>query len=77
MAGDAGFTLTVTGTGFDASSAVRWNGSIRNTTFRSATVLAAQISAADIASPGLAKITVVNLEPAGPLVSKAVDFPIN
>ena len=53
FAGAAAFTLTVTGTGFVASSVVRWNGSSRTTTFVSATQLQAAIAAADVASAGI------------------------
>ena len=63
--GGAAFTLTVTGTGFVASSEVRWNGEARTTTFQSATTLTAQISAADLLAPGTAQVTVVNPAPGG------------
>ncbi len=58
--GGAAFTLTVTGTGFVASSAVLWNGSPRATTFVSSSQLTAAITAADIASPTTGTITVVS-----------------
>jgi hypothetical protein len=58
-AGGAGFTLTVTGTNFDASSVVRWNGAARPTTFVSATQLQAAIPASDIAATTTASITVL------------------
>src|SRR5207248_5304973 len=57
-AGDAAFTLTLTGTNFISSSVVQWNGSQRATTFGSGTQLTAQITAADIASAGTASVTV-------------------
>ncbi len=63
--GGAGFTLTVTGTNFVASSVVRWNGSNRTTTFVSGTELRAAISASDIATAGSAQITVFNPSPGG------------
>jgi len=46
-AGAAGFTLTVTGSGFVPGSTVRWDGAARTTTFSSATQLTAAIPAAD------------------------------
>ena len=45
-AGSPGFTLTVTGTNFNASSQVQWNGTQRATTFISGTQLTAAIRAA-------------------------------
>lgn len=48
--GDPGFTLTVNGTGFTASSVVYWNGNTRPTTFVMANQLTAQITAADVAN---------------------------
>jgi outer membrane protein assembly factor BamB len=59
-AGGRSFYATVIGTGFDASSTVRWNGSPRDTTVVSTTELLAQISSADIATPGSVSLTVVN-----------------
>src|SRR5262249_16577840 len=58
--GGAGFTLTVSGTGFTPSAVVNWNGSPRTTTFISTSKLSASISASDIASAGTALITVTN-----------------
>src|SRR5215470_5127402 len=51
-AGGAGFTLTVTGSNFVSGASVRWNGSVRTTTFVSASQLTATIAAADIAATG-------------------------
>ena len=65
FAGDPGFTLTVTGTGFITGSTVRWNGASRTTTYRSSTRLTAAISSADIASAGTASVTVFNPAPGG------------
>ena len=59
-AGDVGFTLTVFGSGFDATSVVQWQGAARTTTRVSSTEILAQISAADIATIGSAAITVTN-----------------
>jgi hypothetical protein len=65
FAGSTSFILTVTGTGFVASSAVQWNGSARTTTFVSNTSLQAAITAGDIASVGTAMVTVSNPAPGG------------
>src|SRR5262247_1008245 len=46
--GGTGFTLTVNGTNFTATSVLNWNGSPRGTTFVSASQLTAQIPSADI-----------------------------
>jgi hypothetical protein len=60
IAGGAAFTVAISGTKFEASSVVNWNGSPRTTTFVSATSLQANITAGDIAAIGTAKVTVVN-----------------
>src|SRR6202035_1373733 len=74
-AGGAAFTLTVNGTGFVSTSAVKFNGAVKTTTFVSATKLTAAITAADIATAGTASVTVTNPAPGG--VSNAVSFTIN
>ena len=74
--GGAGFTLTVNGSNFVASSSVRWNGSGRPTTFVSSTQLRAAISAADIAAAGTAQVTVFNPAPGGG-TSNQLAFTIN
>jgi hypothetical protein len=58
MAGSAGFTMTVTGTGFATGAAVLWNNQALNTTFASSTQLVAKVPAALIAMPGMASVTV-------------------
>ncbi len=63
--GGPAFTLTVNGTDFLRSSVVHWNGSARPTTYVSDTRLTASISAADIATIGLANVTVINPAPSG------------
>lgn len=63
--GGASFALIVNGTNFLASSTVNWNGTLRATTFVSASKLTAQISAADINAAGSAGVTVVNPAPGG------------
>ena len=74
--GGAGFTVTVTGTGFASGSTVRWNGNNRGTTFDSATQLRAAISAADIAAGGAPELTVFNPAPGGG-TSNAWAFTVN
>jgi len=63
--GSAGFTLTVNGTGFTASSTVNWNGSGRATTFVSSSQLTATISASDVATAGTALVSVSTPAPGG------------
>ncbi len=55
-----GFTLTVTGSGFDSGAIVQWNGTALSTTFGSATQLTAAVPAALIAAPGSATVTVID-----------------
>jgi hypothetical protein len=64
-AGGPGFTLTITGTNFVASSAVRWNGASRATTYVSPTQVTAAIPAADLAVAGSVAVTVFNPAPGG------------
>jgi hypothetical protein len=59
-AGGAGFTLTVSGTGFYAGSVVQVNGNGRATTYVNTTQLTATILASDIAAQGTDQITVFN-----------------
>jgi hypothetical protein len=63
--GSPAFTLTVNGTGFVSGSVVNWNGSPRATTFVSSSRLTASILAADVASRGVASVTVANPSPGG------------
>lgn len=63
--GQEGFTLTVTGGGFLPLSSVRWNGRDRPTTHVGPGQLTAAISAADVASAGLASVSVFNPAPGG------------
>jgi len=64
-AGSAGFTLTVNGSNFMATSVVQWNGAARTTTFVSSAQLTAAIPASDIAAAGTASVTVFNPAPGG------------
>jgi hypothetical protein len=75
-AGGAGFTLTVNGTGFVATSSVKFNGTARTTTFVSATQVTAAILAADIASAGTPPVTVTNPAPGGG-TSNAINFNVS
>lgn len=64
-AGGSGFELSVSGSGFVSGSTVRWNGTPRQTRQVSASELRATIPAGDIASPGVASVTVANPAPGG------------
>jgi hypothetical protein len=73
-AGDAAFTLNVTGEGFVPGAVVRWNGSDRMTNFVSGSQLTASITVADVVTPGMVNVTVAN---PGFGVSNALVFTIN
>jgi hypothetical protein len=73
-AGAPSFTLTVNGSGFNASSVIRLAGQALSTTFVSANQLSAVITPSLIPSAGTVSITVAN---AGPVVSNAVSLLIN
>ncbi len=60
IVGDNSFTLTVQGKNFTNSSVVQFNGSTRVTTFVSSTELQATITAADVATFGVATVTVLD-----------------
>ena len=60
VAGSAAFTMTLTGTNFVPASVVQFNGSTRTTTFVSSTELQAAITAADVASVGMAHVSIQN-----------------
>jgi hypothetical protein len=75
VAGGAGFTLTVNGSGFNAGSQVRWAGSGRTTTFLSSTQLQAAILQADVASTGTVPVTVFRASDS--TVSAASDFTVS
>jgi hypothetical protein len=69
-AGSQGFTMVVSGTGFQSNSQgvtfVNWNGSPRSTTFNDATgELSVQIFASDVATANTVGITATNPEPGG------------
>lgn len=75
-AGAGALTLTITGSNFVNSSTVRWNGADRPTTFVSATQLTANIPASDLATAGMAQVTVFTPAPGGGM-SGAQTFTIN
>ena len=75
-AGSGGFTLTVTGSGFVASSVVRWNASPLSTTYISPTQLEAAVPAGNIAGAGSATVTVLSPTPGGG-TSNGLTFTIN
>jgi hypothetical protein len=60
IAGGSSFTLTVQGANFTNSSVVQLNGGARTTTFVSASRLQAAITAADVATVGVATVTVLD-----------------
>jgi trimeric autotransporter adhesin len=77
-AGSQAFTLFISGNGFVTSpqSQVFWNGSMRTSKVNATTLqLAVSILATDVATPGIAAVTVTNPEPGGP--SLAATFTIN
>jgi hypothetical protein len=51
-------TITITGLNFTSASAAEWNGSLRPTTYVSATTMRMQLLAADVGTPGTAQVTV-------------------
>ena len=56
--GSAGVTLKVSGTGFISGSKVKWNGTALTTTLVSSSQLTAQVPAANLATAGVAAVTV-------------------
>jgi Calx-beta domain-containing protein/IPT/TIG domain-containing protein/uncharacterized protein DUF4214 len=74
--GDAGFTLTLDGSGFVNESVVRFNGSQRPTTFVNGGQLTAQITAADLQVAGVFLVTASNPGPGGGS-SNAFNFTVN
>ena len=58
-AGDAGFQLTIMGSGFTSSAVVQWNGAALQTKFVNEQQLIASVSASSIAKTGTASVTVV------------------
>lgn len=64
-AGGTGFFIHVHGSAFVEGSVVRWNGTDRATAYVGPHRLQAFVSASDVASAGLADVTVVNPGPGG------------
>ena len=65
VAGLRYLNLIVSGSNFTADSVVLWNGSPRATTYVDPTTLQADIAAADLASVGIATVSVQNPPPGG------------
>ena len=63
--GNPGFTLSVVGSNFVASSTVQWNASTLPTTFVNNSLLTANVPASAVATPGPDTIAVVNPGPGG------------
>ncbi len=74
--GGTAFSLTVQGVNFVRGATVRWNGADRGTAFVSDSQLRATIVATDIATAGIASVTVHNPPPGGG-TSNAAIFTIN
>ena len=72
VAGSGSITLTVTGSGFVASSIVNWNGAALTTGYVSATELTATVPAFDLAAAGSANVTVTSPAPGGGTSTAAV-----
>jgi hypothetical protein len=64
-ANSGGISLTINGTNFVPGAIVNWNGSARATTFVSTSQLTASVTAADLATVGLANVTIFNPAPGG------------
>jgi hypothetical protein len=65
QAGFTGFTLTVTGTGFNSASVVNLGNTALTTSYISSTQLTAEVDASSIANYGWAPVTVTNSSPGG------------
>jgi len=65
VAGNAAFTLTVTGTNFVSGAIISWNGVALTTTFVGSTQLTAIVPVGDLAASGTASVTVFNPTPGG------------
>ncbi|AFL89173.1 WD40-like beta propeller repeat protein [Terriglobus roseus DSM 18391] len=76
VAGAPATTLTVNGSGFSASSVVKWNGTALTTTVRNGTLLEAAVPAANLTSAATISITVENPSNEGGL-SNAVTFAVS
>ena len=74
-AGAAATTLTVTGTGFTASTVVQVNGTAETTTYISATQVTAVLPAAQLATGALLQVAALNGTAASTTVNLEVDNP--
>ena len=59
-AGNTGFTLTMTGSNFNTSSVVQWNGTALTTTYVSPTEVTAAVPSSDLTTQGSATVDVIN-----------------
>jgi hypothetical protein len=75
-AGEAAFTLTVTGTNFVSTSTVQWNGTGLATTYVSGTKLSASVPPNHVATARTASVRVMNPTPGGG-ASWAVTFTVD
>ncbi|MGP8094599.1 MAG: IPT/TIG domain-containing protein [Candidatus Sulfotelmatobacter sp.] len=73
--GSAAIAITATGSNFVSSSTVLWNGSALTTSYTNSTTLTAQVPATDLATAGIAAVTVSNPTPGGG-TSGAVNFTV-
>jgi hypothetical protein len=76
IAGSAGFVLTATGTGYNATSVIKWNGTALPTTYLDSTQLNASIPASYIASSASIPVTVTTPGTTGG-TSTAQTFTVN
>lgn len=70
--GGPGFTLSVVGSNFTASSVIQWHGAAQPTTFVNNNLLTAAIAAGQVAAPGPDEISVVD----SGATSNALDFTV-
>ena len=75
-AGSSGFILTVTGTGYNASSVIKWNGNTLTTTYLDSTQLNTSIPASFVASSASIPVTVTTPGTTGG-TSTAQTFSVN
>jgi hypothetical protein len=73
--GSAGFTVTVTGSGFVSGAIAEWNGSMRLTEVISSSLLNVTIKASDLVRASTASIKVTNPAPGGG-TSNVIYFPV-
>ena len=76
LAGSAGFTLRVSGSGYTSGSVINWNGTALTTSFLSSSQLSAPVPASLVAASGTVNITVTTPAPNGG-TSSAQPFNVN